>query len=162
MFNYYAKEFENLALRILKLLRENSTDSEVLEHLCLRLQCYNETEINGQYELIEEKFMWNNMNIIDISRMGKMDNFITNPVLQSDLNSTYHGAFQTARLRGFRFFKFVISLLTFGAIAPFILRFQKQITRTHYFLQDMKIIKKKKDQCNGRYAKHSHFGHFRI
>ena len=59
---------------------------------------------------------------------------------------TYNGALQTARLGGFRHLKYIMALLSLGILAPFVLQFQKQITRTHYFVEDMKISKKKKDQ----------------
>ena len=117
------------------------TESEILEHLCLRLVKMNETEADGIFTKKADDYMWKKKNIIDLARMAKMNHFITNPIIQSDLNSTYLGVFQSCSQSSWpRFLSYLVSLLSLGLLAPFMLKYQKQIVSHSGFWKDMKLF----------------------
>ena len=113
LFKMFAKKFEKLSVEILKRFKENDlSESEILEHLCLLSSKYQSEEKNGKFEPLDDgSHSWKKCNIIDISRMAKMEKFITNPIIQADLNSTFNGAFlaQSGTKRNLAFFVSLMS-----------------------------------------------------
>jgi len=117
------------------------SESEILEHLCLKLTKYKEDEVDGIFPQNDEEQMWKNKNIIDLARMGKMDHFITNPIIQSDLQSCFHGVFRPIAGTFTRVAAFALSFISLGFLAPFLLRYEKQIQNQDQSWTDMKLWK---------------------
>ena len=129
-------------------------ESRVLELLCLREDEFkqNAEELSKQgkdpSELLTEVKKWKGKSIIDIARLGKMDKFIDHPIIQSDVNSTYYGVFSSVTGNGWsRMLAFLLSLLSFGVLAPVILKYKRQIVvHTGRFWEDMGPVKKEKQK----------------
>ena len=111
----------------------------MLELLCLRETEYAKPEGGGYSEEKTTTPQWKNKSIIDIARLGKMDKLIDHPIIQGDLNSTYYGVFSSASGNGWhRFAAFILSLFTLGALAPILLKYERQfVMKKWQFWEDI-------------------------
>jgi len=140
IFKHYADKFEELSIKVLQIWEDDKlSESQILENLCIKNKKHKTPEANTkEYELDESQKMWKSKNIIDLARMGKMSNFITNNILQTDLNATYLGAFQACPSSCWRrCIAFILSLLSFGLLAPALLRYQKLIVIDYGFWENL-------------------------
>ena len=74
---------------------------------------------------------------------------IRNPILQSDLRSTYNGVVHySSNASVFRRFLFFLSVLSLGLLAPLLLRYESKFIHQETFLDDVKLRhgKKKNEQ----------------
>ena len=89
------------------------------------------------------EFAFGGKNVIDVARMGKMHKIIRHPIIQSDLQATFYGAFLPYQFLKMTMVWYFLSLFTFGLAAPFCLNYRKRLMYHAGFKDDMKSVFKK-------------------